>query len=140
MCVCVCASVFVSCEHAISWRHNLSPVFTCCAPPSFAGWAQNVFHNVCIHVYTKICTMISTCMCYACSIVYTTFSHVLCTVLYTILCIIYYIILCVCAYVYNTGLIDTLGFWPTPLPPTFKNFQKCSFLPEINTMKIDIQT
>ena len=23
-------------------------------------------------------------------------------------------------------LIDTLGFWPTPLPPTFKNFQKLS--------------
>ena len=28
-------------------------------------------------------------------------------------------------------LIDTLGFWPTPLPPTFRNFQKCSFLLEI---------
>ena len=31
----------------------------------------------------------------------------------------------------STWLIDTLGFWPTPLPPTFRNFQKCSFLPEI---------
>ena len=36
----------------------------------------------------------------------------------------------------SNRLSDTLGFWPTPLPPTFKKVQKCSFLLEINTMKI----
>ena len=27
---------------------------------------------------------------------------------------------------HSSWLIDTLGFWPTPLPPTFKNFRKLS--------------
>ena len=47
-CVCLCATVFVSGEHAISWQHNLSPVFLHVVQHRLLRGGHKMFLTMCV--------------------------------------------------------------------------------------------